>query len=54
MTFKIYFFIFNLYFQLMGHDIYQGIANSMSGDAEDAYIGLGMYNLCFINTQKWR
>ncbi|CAG2243687.1 Annexin A11,Annexin A13,Annexin A7,Annexin A8,Annexin-B12,Annexin A8-like protein 1 [Mytilus edulis] len=25
---------------LMGHDIYQGIANSMSGDAEDAYIGL--------------
>lgn len=35
----------------MGHDIYQGIANSMSGDAEDAYIGLGMY---FINTQKLR
>ncbi|XP_071159430.1 annexin A6-like isoform X15 [Mytilus edulis] len=31
---------FEEYKKLMGHDIYQGIANSMSGDAEDAYIGL--------------
>ncbi|XP_076095698.1 annexin A6-like [Mytilus galloprovincialis] len=31
---------FDEYKKLMGHDIYQGIANSMSGDAEDAYIGL--------------
>jgi hypothetical protein len=27
--------------QIAGHDIYQGIANVMAGDSEDAYIGLG-------------
>ena len=27
--------------QIAGHDIYQGIANAMAGDSEDAYIGLG-------------
>ena len=35
----------SIMFQIAGHDIYQGIANAMSGDTEDAYIGLGkLYN----------
>lgn len=53
-SFIIWDFHNNIYLQLMGHDIYQGIANSMSGDAEDAYIGLGMYNILIIYGQGRR
>ena len=34
-----------MYFQLTGNDIYFGIQKALMGDEEDAYLGLGKFDI---------